>query len=945
MIQVSHVEGSVTVGTELPAYRVVPANLEPVALSPERARAQPSRLLLARHQIVPFAGRSQTLNDLAMWMRSPEPVAVRLIHAAGGQGKSRLAAEMATRHASAGWTVWQATLGPAPQPQARALDLPGRAVLAIVDYADRWPFSTLLALLSAMQQCNAKAGVVVRALLLARSAKHWWPAVADRAEADLQAATDELALPSLVGGNCNPDALFIAAADRFARALGSEHAGGWPVPDLGGPAFARLLAIHMSALATVEALRHGDSPPTSSYAVSAYLLRREQRYWHEMWTRETPLSTLPQTMHRAVFMATLIGALPRLDARRALVGAALATDVTAADKIIDDHSVCHPPTDPKLVMEALHPDRLGEDFIALSVPGHSHHDAGLTDDWTQTAPAAFLAGHGKAPVSTVNAISVLVETARRWPHVATRVLYPLLRAHPHLALAAGGATVVRLTGLPSIDMRVLEALEPLLPDGPHLDFDVAAAAVSDRLTHHRLARTSDPAARAHLHNMHSLQLAKAARHHEALLETEEAINLYREVTEKDVAALPQLAEALNTRGVLLSALDQPQEALAPTEEATGIMRLLAQADPATWEPMLAAALTNLAVRMSELDRWPEALPPDIEALEIYRRLAKSDPLRWEPQLAMSLLNNAVRWAAFNQLGEALAVARESVAIRRRLATAEPAAHLAGLARSLINLGAWLFESKQATEALSPIREAEGIFRQLATTHPAVHLADLATSLTALGNVMVQSERAAEALPFLEEAVVLCRSDPKADAEGSSAMLILALSLLGAALLEAGEPERGLATLEQAAEARRIRAASGSATSLSELASSLANLGLRRVQSGQQDQGLDAVEEAIEVRRRLIQLGSDGQLRELALLLWAYAELCVGSELRFPQAQQAVVEAISIYLSPAVVDPAYRHRLLGMYRTKATILDELGQTSAANALWLIIDSFSVDEEDG
>jgi hypothetical protein len=126
----------------------------------------------------------------------------------------------------------------------------------------------------------------------------------------------------------------------------------------------------------------------------------------------------------------------RPTARAALAQIELATTTETADALIDDHKFCYPPENPGTVLEALHPDRLGEDLLALSTPGHPH--AYDSDDWAITAPGALLTADGESPPWTPNAVTVLVETARRWPHIATNVLSPRLRQHPELAIVAGG---------------------------------------------------------------------------------------------------------------------------------------------------------------------------------------------------------------------------------------------------------------------------------------------------------------------------------------------------------------------------------------------------------------------------------------------------------------------------------------------------------------------------
>ncbi|MBR7833069.1 hypothetical protein KDL01_07330 [Actinospica durhamensis] len=71
-------------------------------------RRQPSRLLDARNAIVPFRGRVEELGLLAEWRDHAAAERHHLVHAHGGQGKSRLAARFAAQCVELGWTVLHA---------------------------------------------------------------------------------------------------------------------------------------------------------------------------------------------------------------------------------------------------------------------------------------------------------------------------------------------------------------------------------------------------------------------------------------------------------------------------------------------------------------------------------------------------------------------------------------------------------------------------------------------------------------------------------------------------------------------------------------------------------------------------------------------------------------------------------------------------------------------
>ncbi|MET8042221.1 tetratricopeptide repeat protein [Micromonospora sp. NPDC005215] len=999
VIQVSDVAGSVQVTITPrvpPPYQLEPLPVQPPQLAQAKAWAQPSRLLLPRYRVVPFTGRDQQLSDLNAWAQG-EAVAVRLVHAAGGQGKTRLAEEFATRRAGSGWTVWRAVhaltpragavgvpaaTGPGPVGPASRVALPaGGRVLAVVDYADRWPASHLLALLGDLHNIAVQTPVVLRVLLLARSVGFWWPAVTDRLDGDLDLDADDVPLPPLGADRDRAD-LYGTAARHFAAALGVRDASTWPPPPgLADPDFAQVLAVHMAALAAVDAHRHSTTAPTAPHAISAYLLRREYANWHQLHTRtEDPLPTPPQVLRRATYVATLTGALPRPAARTALTGVDLAASIQAADQIIDDHRTCTPPTDPGTVLEALHPDRLGEDLIALCTPGHPHtgaDTAGLLDDWTLTAPTALLTtGDGTPPGWTPSTLTVLVETARRWPHIAANVLYPLIRQQPHLALAAGGATLTRLANLPDIDPTVLEAIEEHLPDDVHIDLDTAAAAITTTLTRHRLTTTTDPTDRAKLHARHAWRLNNAGRRDEALVPAVEATGIYQRLAEANpVAHLPDLARSLNNLGTLLSAVGRRDEALVMAEEAVAVRRRLAEVNraaylpdlamslnnlgtflskvgrrdeavalaeeavavrrrlveenPAAYLPDLGASLNNLGTFLSEVGRRDEALAPAEEATGIYRRLAEANPAAYLPDLAMSLNNLGISLSEVGDRDEALALAEEAVAIRRRLAEVNRAAYLPDLAMSLNNLGISLSEVGRRDEALAPAEEAVAIRRRLAEVNRAAYLPDLAMSLNNLGISLSEVGRRDEALAPAEEAMGIYRRLAEANPAAYLPDLAISLNNLGISLSEVGRRDEALAPAEEAVAIHRRLAEANPAAYRADLGASLNSLSIRLSEVGRRDEAVAPAEEAVSIHRRLAEANPTAYLPDLAGSLWRYAWVCVTIDRNLPKALAAVHEAIVLYEGLAEQVPQrFGDDLWSAYRTLADVLNGLGRTDEA-----------------
>src|SRR5262249_20889696 len=98
----------------------------------------------ARNRVLPFLGREDEQRSLREWLATPHAKpdrAVRLIHAPGGQGTTRLADQFAETARTAGWEVLRAHRDPGdPEPASvRGLSRATHGLLVLVDYGDRWP--------------------------------------------------------------------------------------------------------------------------------------------------------------------------------------------------------------------------------------------------------------------------------------------------------------------------------------------------------------------------------------------------------------------------------------------------------------------------------------------------------------------------------------------------------------------------------------------------------------------------------------------------------------------------------------------------------------------------------------------------------------------------------------------------------------------------------------
>ncbi|MGC0312145.1 tetratricopeptide repeat protein [Kitasatospora acidiphila] len=844
-------DGTINVYQGKPTYRIEEFPAEPRRIRPRGLAAQPSRLLLSRHQVVPFTGRQAEIESLIEWRDdSEEPgLAVRLLYGPGGQGKTRLAAHFAELSRRSGWTVWQADQDPG---DPLRVETPGPAAaagtLVVVDYAERWSVGALHELFQ--DPVLFRRGGPVRMLLLSRPADEWWTSLAAWLDRRLDVAADAYPLSPLADDPALRAELFEHARDRFAALLGLPEdcaRAVAPPPALAqGKEYAQVLTIHTAALVAVDARLHGDEAPTDPIRASAHLLKREIEHWDALNQRTPqPMSTDPKTMRKAVFIATLTRPLPDKEGRKALHWARVASTDEAADHILNDHGYCYPSLADNTVLEPLYPDRLGEDLIGLTIPGHALTEELKPLSWAEDAVRDLLIGpEPETPARWAReTLTVLIETARRWPHVATGQLNPLLTAHPELALRAGGAALTVLAGLDSVGIDVLDAIEAKLPKSPHTDLDVAAAAIVRRTAAHHLATAEDPSDRARTLDLLAKRLAWAKLSEEAAAASREAVALLRELVQGDpVTHEPALADALGQLGYCLSDLGHGYEALDVTREAAAIRRRLADANPQAYESDYASSLLNLATHLMEVGRSREALEAAELVAPIYRRLAAVDRAH-EAELVVALANlGGLR----NQLGrraEALAATDEAVALGRRLAAADPQLYGPRLAQSLGNLGVHLSAVGRWQEAQQAGTEAVELRRRQAAANPLAYNSDLARELSNLAGYHQNLGDRDEARRLAEAAVEIYRRLVEFNPRVYETGLAQALNNLGAAT---NDPAMG----EESVAIRRRLAAANPQAHQPDLAEGLLTLGTLLARSGRRTEALDLTEEATALYREL-----------------------------------------------------------------------------------------------
>ena len=719
---------------------------------PETAQGgarSPAYLLRADAEVVPFHGRTELMADLSAWCESADAISAWLVTGPGGQGKTRLARELAALRRAAGWAVGWLRPDDGDLPDFDRLAESAVPVLAVIDYVETRAdqVKRLLTLLSSAES----SGPRVRLLLLARRAGEWWrQLVASSATIERALASRVTELPPLEATADGRAAMFTTAAEHFAEALHRDQLT-LPLPeppsDLADERYGPVLTIHMTAL--VALLQSGTDPVPEERgdSVEDVLLRHEERYWDKTAHARGLRFAYAKALPRAVSVATLFTA---------------STEAEAAGLLGLMPGLRDQPEEPRLALaEWLHdlypstdgrywgrlqPDRLGERLVARVTADN----AGLFDDLFAQVPAN----------GTLYAFGMLSKAAAVQPAMADAI-ERLVSARPELApIAAAAATrsdhpdplvkaIESVTDQLTNEPGWLDKLIAVTWAAPSLFGEWSVRAAQKLLDRYRdLARaepaTYQPKLARQLYRT-AEQLNTIGQAAESLAPAEEAEALWRTLPDDGNNGL---APTLSLLAGIYSARGQPAKAVSMLTESVALFERQDPPDPYG----TVMALCNLSACLKDTGDLRGSLHAAGRALDSYDQVPVHDRDAWLTiTVTKAATNKANRLTDLGYHAAGLVILREVVDTRRRMVQDLPGLFDGDLASGLHNLAVMFARAGDLRQALENIDQCVSIYRQLTSRLPAVYLSKLAETLGLQGILLNQAGKPLTAVESLAEA--------------------------------------------------------------------------------------------------------------------------------------------------------------------------------------------------
>jgi len=760
-------------------------------------------LLIWQSQLTPLIGRDETVDELMQWAKTGPRISLKLIHGAGGVGKTRLAFEVASQLREQQWEAGQlASLG-----NGSAFRLGTNGTLLVIDYPEQQP-ERVQQLLQAIKEAEEPAAPL-RILLLSRRSQ-----LLDQLGESLRfLATKPLLLTAL-------DTTLVAwslLASAWPRLCEQRKKSNTRLP-IEQDVFNGWLAQHEShaqplyILAfAINLMEQPQATTLSGGEIIQRLVRREVvRLEKEGEAKNLHKLALPLLKGLAAISggitAQQLKALANHDALTALL---------PDYERLRDCTIWQEKEESAGQVVELQPDLLA----AALLPQLLRRDDEQPGEWLYAA------------LDISSEIESATSRLGRLMHDATEVLG---LSWPQEALIEAVKSDLHRCRRLDEGLSRMYLERPLLP----LALGVGQA----------LAEATDaPAEQARLLNTLSIRLADSGDRTGGLAASRRSVDIYEQLSADNFAAYgPDLASSLNTLSVRLADSGDRVGGLAAIRRSVDIYEPLSADNVAACGPDLAHSLNTLSIRLADSGDRTGGLAAIRRSVDIYEQLSADNFAAYGPDLASSLNTLSVRLADSGDLVGGLAAIRRSVDIYEQLSADNFAAYGPGLATSLNDLSLRLADNGDRAGGLAAIRRSVDIFEPLSADNVAAYGPDLAHSLNNLSLRLADSGDRAGGLAAIRRSVDIYEQLSADNFAAYGPGLARLLNNLSFHLADSGDRAGGLAVIRRSVAIREKLSADNVAAYGPDLANSLQILSVRLADSGDRAGGLAAIRRSVDI---------------------------------------------------------------------------------------------------
>ncbi len=252
-------------------------------------------------------------------------------------------------------------------------------------------------------------------------------------------------------------------------------------------------------------------------------------------------------------------------------------------------------------------------------------------------------------------------------------------------------------------------------------------------------------------------LHNLGRYSEALVKSEELVNLVKEASEKSPEGYSRALEnSLRKQAILLSQTGKIAEAEEIFNESLRLRNTMKYMDPFVNDSQIARILNDRGILLFKTGRHLKAEKDFKESLELARRVVDRFPeFVWHILFVNTIQNNlGSLYLATGRHEEAREAFKEALTVYEEISKLSDEIVKAGQATVLNNLGAYLSSNGKFSEAEKMLKESQSIRRELEERGVGYHRVRVGSTINNLGFLHMKRGDFSQALEMFGEATDL-----------------------------------------------------------------------------------------------------------------------------------------------------------------------------------------------